>query len=166
MLTVLITVAVISQANKVSAANASPSPDFNEVPPVEAPPTADEKERGASVDIAPQPPAPRDAVRKLGYFHKYRHGLSVQINTVYDTNTSADSGALLTRPSLDYLFNDDQLRSYEVGAELLSDGTGSFSIARRWVYSRTRFRPFSKVGAAVVLDPNDQLATVLKFQHY
>ncbi len=161
----MLTLVTFVKTNSVWAANASPSPDFFDTPVEEQPPTQEQLERGASVDIAPEPPASPGAARKIGYFHKYRHGLSGQINSVYDTREPADSGPLV-RGSLNYLFNDDQLRSYEASVDLLSNGTGSLALARRWIFSRTRFRPFTKAGFAVIIDPNDQLATLLKVEHY
>jgi hypothetical protein len=157
--------ATLAKTHSVWAANASPSPDFIDVPAEEKPMTQDQKALGASIDIAPQPPASPDAVRKIGYFHKYRQGLSAQINAVYDTREPAESKPL-TRGSLNDLFSDDQLHFYEAGADLLSNGTGSLSLARRWIFARTRLRPFTKAGFAVVLDPNDELRTFLKVEHY
>ncbi len=155
----------LQKTNSAWAANSSPSPDFSDVPVEAQPPTEEQNERAASIDIAPQSPAPPEAARKIGYFHKYRRGLSAQINSVYDTRYPSDS-APLVRGSLNILFNDDQLRSYEAGTDLLSNGTGSLTLARRWIFSRERFRPFTKAGVAVVLDPNDQLTTFLKVEHY
>jgi hypothetical protein len=157
---------IICKTTPVWGANASPSPDFTDVPPVEAPPSLDHKQIEHSVDITPEPPAPPNAARKLGYFHKYRQGLSALIYGVYDTQVAANGNSPLTRASLLYLFNDESLRAYEGGADLLSDGTGALSIARRWIYSRTRFRPYTKAGVALRIVPSDQLTTVLKLENY
>ena len=162
----VIVLLLASQPLTVLAANPTPSPDFNDTPPENAPPTSQQKEFSESTYISPQPPGSPGEARRLGYFHKYRQGLSLMGAGVFDTKAFQDAQPILVRSSLLYLFTDDELRSYEVGFDLLSDNSGSISFARRFIFDRSRFRPYTKAGVAVRVDPNDQLATFLRLQHY
>lgn len=156
----------IAQPITARAATDSPSPDFADPPAQDPLPTAQQKEFSEATDIAPQPPARPVEARRLGYFHKYRQGLSILGLGVADSKQLQDPGGALFRTSLLYLFSDDALRGYEAGAELLSDGTGAISLSRRFIFERTRFRPYTKAGFAIRIDPKDQLATFLRYEHY
>lgn len=153
----------VGKTNFVWAANASPSPDFVDPVKQPTPPTQDQIARQKTVDIAPEPPAPPEAALKIGYFHKERQALSAVIYGAFD---SKETDSLKTRASLLYLFPDANLQEWEAGADLLSDGSGSLSIALRWIFSRTRFRPYTKAGVAVRIDPGDEFRTFLKFENY
>lgn len=162
----VIAMLLVSQPLTVRAANPTPSPDFNDTPAENAPPTSQQKEFSETTYISPQLPGSPAEARRFGYFHKYRQGLSLMGAGVFDTKAYQDARPILVRSSLMYLFTDDELRSYEVGVDLLSDNSGSISFARRFILERTKFRPYTKAGVAVRLDPNDQLATFLRLQHY
>lgn len=86
--------------------------------------------------------------------------------TALDTKRIKNDESALMRGSLRYLFKDKELRGYEAGADLDSDGTGAILLTRRWIYSQTRFRPYEKLGLGIRIDPDDQLGTFLRYQHY
>lgn len=72
----------------------------------------------------------------------------------------------LMRGTIRYLFPDRKLRAWEIGADIDNDGTGAFSFSRRWVWNQNRFRPYEKVGVGILIDPDDELGTFLRYQHY
>lgn len=148
------------------AANASPSPDFVDPAPQTPPPTEEQRALQKSVDIAPEPPAPPAALRRLGYFHRYRSGVSLLGFGVADSRSLANRDGLLERASLYYLFADSNLNQWEIGADLQSDQSGALSFEARWILSRTRFRPFTKAGLGLRINPDDQFATILRLENY
>jgi hypothetical protein len=147
------------------AALADPNPDFVDPPQPEAPTTNDPEALKNSIDIAPAPPAP-PLTDRLEYFHKYRRGLSALAGPVIDTKRIQNKESALMRGSIRYLFKDRNLKTYEAGADLDSDGTGAILLTRRWIYSQTKFRPYEKLGLGIRIDPDDQLGTFLRYQHY
>lgn len=168
VLTALVTIfAIVSwPASPARAATDSPSPDFTDAAPADPPLTDQQKEFKSATDIAPQPPGLPVEARRLGYFHKYRHGLSLM--GAYGSNTKliSDREGALSRISLLYLFHIGPVDAYEVGADLVSDGTGAIALAYRWIFSRTDFRPYTRAGLSVRIEPNDQLATFLRYRYY
>jgi hypothetical protein len=151
----------------VWAATASPNPDFVDPVPVEKPLTPEQKAQKASIDIAPEPPAPPSAARKIGYFHKYHSGLSALDYVGTDTKNAQDGDSpIVNRLSLQYLFSTETLRALEAGADLQSDGSGALGLSYRWIFTRTLFRPYAKLGAAIRIDPADQMAALLRIKNY
>lgn len=115
-----------------------------------------------SLKITPAPPAPLIKIEQSPeYFYQYRKALTGRLGLGYDTKSSAtfsDIGA-------SFLFS-HKLKSYEAAADLMSDGAGLIHAYRRFIYGSGRFRPYSKVGIGVRIVPADQLATVLRYEHY
>ncbi len=165
VLTVVVTILTF-HSSYVFAARGSPSPDFIDPAVGEKPLTDEQKAFRDSTDIAPKAPGAMEEARRLGYFHKYRKGLSALGGYVYDTKFAQDNSDPLMRVSVLYLFPDQSLREYEVSVDIASDKFGAISFARRFIYSRTRFRPYSKLGLGLRIDPNDQLAAFLRYKYY
>lgn len=155
-----------TQTTKVFAANASPSPDFIDATPVQKPLTNEQKQFRTTTDIAPKPYAEPEEALRLGYFHNYHHAVSLTESFVYDDKRLREHNEVLQRASMLYLFQDQERHWYEVGADLLSDDSGSISFARRFITSQTAFRPYTKLGFAIRIDPNDQLAAFLRYRYY
>lgn len=157
----------VGKTNSVWGANASPNPDFVDPVPKEKPLTEEQKAQKASVDIAPEPPAPPSAALKIGYFHKYRSGLSALVFGGADSKNYQDGKSpVFSRLSLQYLFPTQELHALEAGADLQSDGSGALGLSYRWIFSRTLFRPYTKLGAAIRIEPADQLAALLRIKNY
>lgn len=155
------------KTNPVWAAPAPPNPDFVDPVPKEKPPTEEQRALRQSIDIAPQPPAPSSEARKLGYFYKYRSALSAFYFAGLDSKDIADAKSQpFQRFSLQYLFPTETLHALEVGADLQSDGSGALGLSYRWIFSRTKFRPYTKLGAAIRIEPDDQLAALLRIKNY
>lgn len=148
-----------------NAAVNDPDPDFVDVEKPVAPLSPEQEELRKSLDIAPAPPLPRGATQ-IEYFHKYRRGISLMGGAVIDTKRLQNKESALGRGSIRYLFKDRDLRAYEAGADVDSDGTGAILFTRRWIYSQTKFRPYEKLGLGIRIDPDDQLGTFLRYQHY
>ncbi len=161
---VLIATVALSGANSLAAIN-DPNPDFIDTPQPAATPSPTAEAAKDDFDVAPPPPAPPRSAR-LEYFHKYRRGLSFMGGPVIDTKRIQNKESALMRGSIRYLFKDRELRGFEAGADLDSDATGAIHLTRRWIYSQTRFRPYEKLGLAIRIDPDDQLGTFLRYQHY
>ena len=155
------------KTNPVHAAPSPPNPDFVDPIQESKSPTQEQRAVQQSIAIAPQPPAPPSEARKLGYFYKYRRALSVFYSAGADSKQMADGGDLLVqRFSLDALFPTENLRYLEAAADLQSDGSGALGLSYRWIFSRTSFRPYTKIGAALRIEPADQLAALLRFTNY
>jgi hypothetical protein len=71
----------------------------------------------------------------------------------------------LQRFSLQFLFPTTNLHALEAGADLQSDGSGALGLSYRWILSQTDFRPYTKLGAAIRIEPADQLAAVLRLSN-
>ena len=155
---------VLTHACATLAAPKTPSPDFNEPPPKYDSPTPESESKIQSLDIAPPPPAV-EADREPEFFYRYRHAISFHAGFAYDTKSAAEGKPILSRFGAQYLFPVD-LKSYEAGADLLSDGAGVIHASRRWIYTRTKLRPYSKAGVGLRIVPADQLATFLKYDNY
>jgi hypothetical protein len=157
----------VGKTNCVWAAPAAPSPDFVDPVPEPKPQTEEQRALQQSVDIAPQPPAPPSEARKIGYFYKYRSALSAFFYGGFSTKDYADGKSQpFQRFSLQYLFPTASLDALEVGADLQSDGSGALGLSYRWIFSRTKFRPYTKLGAAIRIEPKDQIAALLRLKHY
>lgn len=166
-LTVFLTFVLL--ATSAHTAVNDPSPDFNDPPSNEASGGIVDESLRKSLDIAPAPPAPPVPAERrvrLDYFHKYRKGLSAMVAAVADTKRVQNEEGILTRGTVRYLFHDRDLKAFEGGADLDSDGTGAIHLARRFIYAQTKFRSYEKLGVAVRIDPDDQLGTFLRYQHY
>ena len=145
------------------AAISQPSPDYSEpAPPADPPfdPNADVLTK-QSLDIA-NPPLPSHVRDSTEYFHRYRKSLTVRFGP-YRGLDENNQGLMY---GLIYNFPAFTVQSLEAGADLLSNGTGTLHLAKRFEFSRTRFRPFLKAGVGVRVVPEQQLTTFLKLANY
>jgi hypothetical protein len=158
----------IGKTNPVWAAlEPSPNPDFIDPIPSDPPLTEEQRALQQSIDIAPAPPASPVEARKLGYFYKYRSALTALYYAGLDSQrVTDDKSPLFGRVSLQFLFPTENLHALEASADLKSDNSGALGLSYRWIFSRTRFRPYTKLGAALRIDPDDQFATVLRLKNY
>lgn len=147
------------------AAKEGPSPDFSE--DVEANPdaiNADSKSKMESVEIAKPPPfSPRET--QAEYFFPYTRSMSARFGGVFDSSQFSDKG-LIYLAGISLLYRYKQKYYFDFGFDVRSDALGTIYGERRWVYSRSSFRPYTKAGLGLNLVPADQLATFLRFKNY
>lgn len=100
------------------------------------------------------------------YFYPYRRSVSPRLGTLFNSSEYADDKSILYLVGFQLLFQDQFRRSFEGGLDLVSNGTGRAHFSHRWFHSRSRFRPFSKVGLGVKIIPKNGLATLVKFDNW
>lgn len=122
-----------------------------------------EKIKIETVDISPAPPLPPRS-RSSAFFYSYRQSLTLRAGALYATRAEDDKN-LHTLIGVQYTFPID-LKPHEAGADLASDGSGILHFARKFVYSRDRFRPYSKLGAGLRIVPSERLTSLLKHKNY
>jgi hypothetical protein len=157
---------VVLNSSIARAAVNTPSPDFDTPTPLATPePSADKLSRD-TVDISqPTPPRPGQDRLEREYFHPYRKAFTLRLGGIYST-ASSDPSALPVIGGLQFFTTLQSLATYEAGADLISDGTGLLTLARRYVLTRTKFRPYLKFGGALVVVPSDQLVNFIKYDNY
>ncbi len=68
---------------------------------------------------------------------------------------------------MNYYFDTFTDGKYEVGIDLISKQIGVANISKKWIYLQNqKFRPHSKLGLELILDPDDGLASFLRKEHY
>lgn len=158
-------IGILLMSRTAQSATSDPSPDFTDTAPVEESSDLDPMVKD-SVDLTKVPPAPPSGLRAPPeYFYRYRRAITARVGLLYDTKASEDTNTH-TLLGVQYLFPGPELKSYEAGADILSDGTGVAHAARRFIYSRTKFRPYTKAGVGVRIVPSDQLATFIRYENY
>ena len=149
---------------------ASPTEAPVEIVPMTQP-TEDGGEQHAdrlqSVDVAAPPAESQEVIRnrKLEYYFPFRQAMSPRAGAIYDLKRYAEDGQLLYLLGIQYLWHTQELKAFEAGADLISDGTGVAHFSRVRIYSRGRFRPYSKWGGGVRIIPKDGLITFLKTEN-
>ena len=170
---------------KSHAAKSAPVPNLSDPrpPPTKLPEFTPAQEAARkSIDIAQPPPIViRPPNQSDEFFYHFRKSLTVRSGIVYlskpeessddgslgdSGNISSDGKQLLSILGVEYMFPDADLRSWESGADLISDGSGVLHIARRFELSRSRFRPFYKLGVGVRVIPSEQLVTFIRLSNY
>jgi hypothetical protein len=157
---------LLAVSHSALAAKDAPAPNLDETANADNAEGPADPEKEKSVDIAPAPP-PRPSQHKPEFFYKYRNELSPMMGIAYDTKAIDDErSGTLTVLSMRYHFATDTLAPFEIGAELLSNGSGAFAAQKRYNFSRTSLRPYTAIGAGIRIVPNDEIATLLKYEHY
>ncbi|HVK62212.1 MAG TPA: hypothetical protein VM432_11705, partial [Bdellovibrionales bacterium] len=146
-----------------SAAKDTPTPNFDDSNSAE-PKVAVDPAKQEAVDIAPAPKA-KPNQSKPDFFYRYRNGISPLLGFAFDTKANDDGSGTVTILGIRYLFASETLSAYELGAELLSNGSGTVHAGKRWDSSRSRFRPYTTAGLGMRIVPKDQVATVLRKEH-
>lgn len=161
----LLFLTLVPFANLGHAATTQPSPDFKDQ---ESQDEHIEIDRSKILTTSPteSPPVPLSARRRAGpYFYRYRHDFSIGSAVIWGKNKEG-----LVDPhyigALQHQLADSKLRAYVLSGEILSDENGLLSFSRRWNHSRSRLRPYHTIGLSLLIDPEDQMATVLYLQHY
>jgi hypothetical protein len=120
---------------------------------------------GTLVDIAQPPPGPKKLVTTNfeDYFYPYRRAIAVRVGRVFLSTHG------LSEPSLtgvQFWVKTEENISYEAGADLMTDGSGSLQISRRFIFADGKFRPFAKLGAGILVIPENGLAVWVNFANY
>lgn len=156
---------LVAFANGSLAATTDPSPDFRDSQTENEKIEVDQTKLQLTHPTTP-PPLSAASLRRAGpYFYRYRRDFSVSSVVVWGKNLDDKTSPQLIS-GLQHQFKDSKLRAYSLAGEVSSDGTGLLSFSRRWNHSSGRLRLYHQVGLSLVIDPDDQLATVLYFKHY
>jgi hypothetical protein len=145
------------------------SPDStseNTTPDPESEPGSD-RTRTDLIDIAKPRQLSHRQMRQLSeYFYPYHRSMTPRVGFSYDSYTYPNDQKFPALFGFEYLYRTQALHSYEAGADLLTDNSGQAHFSRRWFYSRSSFRPYSKAGGGLRIVPNDGLATFLRFENF
>lgn len=156
---------LVALVNSADAAPTDPSPDFRDAETRDEPVEVDPSKILTTSPTTP-PPIPMSARRRAGpYFYRYRQDFSVGGSVIWGRNKT-DQADPHYIGSLQHQFSNSKLKSYVLSGEIMSDENGLLSFSRRWNHTRTRIRPYHQLGLSVLIDPEDQIATVLLLQHY
>ena len=156
------TVAISSAA---LAAKTSPSPDFDAPEKTQAPESAADAVARESIDIAKPPPLKAGEGSQREYFYPYRQAMTVRAGQAFSTVSTNDTNTPLLG-GIEYELMTEERKTYEAGADLMSDGTGALSLAKRWIYTRSRLRPYTKAGVGLLVRPADGLAALVNFVNF
>lgn len=165
LVTSVLFLTLVALTQSANAAPTEPSPDFRDA---EAREEAIEVDPSKILTTSPTtpPPIPLSARRRAGpYFYRYRQDFSIGSSALWGRNKNGKADPHFLG-SLQHQFAGSNLRSYVLSGEIMSDENGLLSFSRRWNHSRSRFRPYHQLGLSVLIDPEDQIATVLLLQHY
>ncbi len=91
--------------------------------------------------------------------------MSARFGGVFDSGQFSDKGVIYLA-GISMLYRHKQNQYYDFGFDLRSDAVGNIYGERRWIYTRSRIRPYTKAGLGLNLVPSDQLATFLRFKNY
>lgn len=165
---IAIAIATITLYARVSlGAKRAPSPDFDERATEEAVEVDNDLSKIETVDMAePPPPTPGSERPQLEYFHRHRRGLTFRIGQLFDSKPDEGKASPTLLGGTQFLFATSDLRAWEAGADLFADGNGALHFARRYIHSRTSFRPYTKIGIGVRVVPEDKLVTLIKYDNY
>lgn len=147
----------------------APSPDFEQDPASPSTHTStqtiDTILKADTVDIAePLPLPPRQPVARE-YYYPYRSAITTRFGelssstTTNGTNTPVFGG-------IQYQFTKYSLQTYEIGADLIGNGTGDLLASRRWNFTKSRMRPYGKAGIGLLVQPQNGLANFVDFVNF
>ncbi len=156
---------LVAFTQSANAAPTEPSPDFRDAEAQEKTIEVDPSKILTTSPTTPPPISLSDRRRAGPYFYRYRQDFSIGSAALWGPSVS-DKGDPHFIGSLQHQFSGSELRSYVLSGEIMSDENGLLSFSRRWNHSRTRLRPYHQIGMSVIIDPEDQIATVLLLQHY
>jgi len=168
-----IVITALNAPRPAYAAQSPLGPELNEnknplTDPAPAPPTIDkdavDRQNLEPIDIAMPPPQTPNQARQESYDYSYnfRRELSARAGEVKSTVTTNGTST----PSvvgLEISYETEHSGTYEIGADLISDGTGDLELTRNFTYGEGVLRPYARVGLNLGVDPQDQLAILVGF---
>ena len=131
------------------------------------PEARDESDKGRlrdTVDIV-SPPETGAVLQRVEYFYPYRRALTFRAGAATRASSSTNEKSP-TITGIQFLFTTQNLAKFEAGADLISDGNGALHAAQRWVFTRTKLRPYAKLGGGLIIDPKDMLAALAKYEMF
>lgn len=99
------------------------------------------------------------------YFFPFRNSVSARMGAIYNSEAFESNYGTLYLVGFQYLFHTKSMKGYELGADLLTRGTGRIHASRRWLFNRTRTRPFGKAGIGWRVDPDQGISTFIRYQN-
>jgi hypothetical protein len=157
--------AIVALPTAALAAKTTPSPDFDAPEKTQAPESKADDISRETVDIAQPPPLKEPLVSEREFFYQYRQAITIHAGEALSSVTTNDTSMPLVA-GIQYEYMTQERKTYEVGADLLSDGTGTLDFAKRWIYTRTRLRPYTKAGGGLLVKPSDGLAALVNFVNF
>ena len=145
------------------ASTPPPAPDLTTELKAEEPATAEELKRAQQVEITTPPPARLRMDHTQDYFYHYRQALSFHGGV---SSNLADPANLSSTVGFQYRFSYPQQNRAEVGADLLTSGTGLIHASRFHFLDDSRFRFFYKYGLEIRVVPSEELVTFLKLVNW
>ena len=121
--------------------------------------TPEEIDRARAVHASPAPPIRLQTTQDVEYFYRYRKAFAVRGGT----SDARDPGPLF---GFLYLFSNENLKSFEAGADLIRNGNGVLHVSIFNLSGRDRFRWFHKYGVGLRIVAEDRLATFLRLKHW
>jgi hypothetical protein len=140
-----------------------PSPDLTTENAPDIPATSEEIDRAKQIEITTPPPVRLRTDRSRNYFYHYRQALS--FHGGLSSNIESFNSASSTM-GFQYRFSLTQGNRVEVGADLLTSGTGLIHASRFHFLDDDRFRFFYKYGLEVRVIPSEELVTFLKLVNW
>lgn len=115
------------------------------------------------VEISELPPEQGNFTPYQEYFYPYRRAFTLRLGQIVST---PEVQKLTTISGIQLFYTTEELVSYEAGADLLTDGRGNIHVSRRFMHAQGKFRPYTKAGAGILVDPADGLALFVNFDNY
>lgn len=129
------------------------------------PVTNDQFLKNENLIVSPQEHEAFDSENTQTSYYPYLQSMSPMIGVLFNANDITDGNAVLYR--VVYLVPKVHSPQLEVGVDLVSDSTGFFHFAYRWISAeRSPFRPYFKIGASHNLIPNEKLASFTNTNNY
>lgn len=131
----------------------------------EAAPASPDRRELDSLDLV-RPPVNKNKrpMNPAEVFYAYREALTLRVGAFSPvTNAGADAHSLI---GAQYFFTTLARNSFEIGADLIARNSSRLQGSMRWVTSREAFRPYTKLGLALVVPAQERLVSFLKLQNY
>jgi hypothetical protein len=99
-------------------------------------------------------------------FYPFQTSMSPRFGLGYKSKSENDIPIFFLF-GINYMLESSSNRHLEIGADLNSDTTGTFTAACRWIYrAGAAVRPFMKIGPSLTARPTEQLGTFVKIENY
>jgi hypothetical protein len=151
---------------KTDPASASTPPteaDLTTTSDSDPPPTSDQIQRSKEIEITVPPPIKLKVDRNEAYFYRYRQALSFHGGLSGDVRQIQ---SLASTIGFQYRFEFPENGRSEIGADLLTSGTGLLHASRFYFFDDSRTRLFVKYGMEIRIVPSEELVTFLKLENW
>ena len=115
------------------------------------------------ISPAPKPVKPASEIKKQEHLF-YKNSMSPRLGLILGSAAENTVDYLI---GMNFFFDTLTDGKYETGIDLISKQVGVINLSKKWTYlDNEKFRPHTKLGIELMLDPSDGLATVLRKEHY